>query len=179
MEILRAIKERRSVRKYGDSPVEREKLDLCLEAARLAPSACNIRPYRFIILEGAARDEFAENAFSGLYSVTRFAAKAPALAVLVSSKTSLTGFLGRQVQGVNFKLVDIGIAGEHFVLQARELGLGTCWIGWFDKKKAKKALKLGSGEDPELVISVGYPDETPPERKRKKTTEISEYRNNL
>lgn len=179
METMKAVKERRSIRKYADKPVEREKLDACLEAARLAPSACNIQPYRFIVLEGAARDAFAEEAFSGIYSATKFAAKAPVLAVIVSSQGSLTGFIGNQIQGINFRLVDIGIAGEHFVLQAAELGLGTCWIGWFDKKKAKKSLPLKAGENPEIIISVGYPSESPAQRKRKTLPEISEYRNSL
>ena len=167
---------RRSVRKYKADPVEREKLDLCLEAARLAPSACHAQPYRFIVLnDPALREKFCAAAFSGLHSATKFAAAAPAIVAVVSSTGKLSAWLGNQVQDTNFRLVDIGIAAEHFVLAAAEQGLGTCWLGWFDAKAAAKVLGLPAGKKVEVLLSVGYPAETPAARPRKKMEEFAAY----
>jgi nitroreductase len=167
---------RRSIRKYKAAPVEREKLDLCLEAARLAPSACNAQPYKFIVLdEPALKEKFCAAAFTGVYAATKFAAKAPALVLVVAETGKLSAWLGNQMQDTNFRLVDIGIAAEHFVLAAAEQGLGTCWIGWFNAKAGAKALGLGSGRKIEVLLCVGYPDEAPPARPRRPAGEFSAY----
>lgn len=173
---LKLAAARRSIRKYKASPVEREKLDLCLEAARLAPSACNAQPYRFIVIdEPALKEKFCAAAFSGVYSACKFAAAAPALVAVVADTGKVTAWLGNQVQGTDFRLVDVGIAAEHFVLAAAEQGLGTCWLGWFGAKAGAKALGLPSGKKIEVLLSVGYPDEAPAARPRKKTAEFCSY----
>lgn len=167
---------RRSIRKYKAAPVERAKLGLCLEAARLAPSACNAQPYRFIVIdEPALREKFCAAVFSGVYSACKFAAAAPALVAVVADTGKLSAWLGNQMQDTNFRLVDIGIAAEHFVLAAAEQGLGTCWLGWFDAKAAAKALGLGAGKKVEVLLSVGYPDETPAARPRKKMEQFAAF----
>lgn len=167
---------RRSIRKYKETPVEREKLDLCLEAARLAPSACNAQPCKFIVLdEPALKSKFCAAAFSGVYAACRFAAAAPAIVAVVSGAGKVSAWLGNQVQGTNFRLVDVGIAAEHFVLAAAEQGLGTCWLGWFGARAGAKALGLGPGKKIEVLLAVGYPDENPAPRPRKKTAEFSSY----
>ncbi|MDD2805209.1 MAG: nitroreductase family protein [Elusimicrobiales bacterium] len=167
---------RRSVRKYKPGPVEREKLDLCLEAARLAPSACNAQPCRFIVLDDpAVKEKFCAAVFTGVYSACKFAAAAPVIAAVVSDTGKLTAWLGNQMQDTNFRLVDIGIAGEHFVLAAAEQGLGTCWLGWFDAKAAARALGLGRGKKVEVLISVGYPAESPAPRPRKTKEDYCSY----
>jgi len=79
------------------------------------------------------------------------------------------------VQGIDFKLVDIGIAAEHFVLQAEELGLGTCHIGWFDKKKTAEILKIPKNYGVELMITIGYPDENPKERVKKNFEDMASF----
>lgn len=167
---------RRSIRKYKSLPVEREKLDLCLEAARLAPSACNAQPCKFIVIdEPALKEKFCAAVFSGVYSACKFAAAAPVMVAVVSDAGKVSAWLGNQVQDTNFRLVDIGIAAEHFVLEAAEQGLGTCWLGWFSAKAGAKALGLGSGKKIQVLLSVGYPDESPAPRPRKKTEEFSSY----
>ncbi|MDO8806212.1 MAG: nitroreductase family protein [Elusimicrobiota bacterium] len=167
---------RRSIRKYKDIPVEREKLDLCLEAARLAPSACNAQPYKFIVIdEPAFREKFCAAIFSGVYSACKFAAAAPAIVAVVSDTGKASAWLGNQVQGTNFRLMDIGIAAEHFVLEAAEQGLGTCWLGWFGAKAGAKVLGLGSGKKIEVLLAAGYPAESPAPRPRKKREEFSSY----
>ncbi len=173
---LRLVTARRSIRRYRPDPVEREKLDLCLEAARLAPSACNAQPCRFVVIDDPAlKEKFCASAFSGLYSATRFAAAAPVLVAVVSDTGKISAWLGNQVQNTNFRLVDIGIAAEHFVLAAAEQGLGTCWIGWFNPRGAAKALGLGLGRRVEVLISVGYPAEAPGPRSRKSKEEYYSY----
>lgn len=167
---------RRSIRKYKDLPVEKAKLDLCLEAARLAPSACNSQPFRFMIInEPALKEKFCAAVFGGVYSATRFAAAAPVIVAVVSETGKLSAWLGNQVQDTNFRLMDIGIAAEHFVLAAVEQGLGTCWLGWFRAKAGAKVLGLGAGKKIEVLLSVGYPAESPAPRPRKKTREFSSY----
>lgn len=167
---------RRSIRKYKPDPVSREDLDLCLEAARLAPSACNSQPCRFIVIdEPALKEKFCAAAFSGVYSACRFAAAAPAIVAVVADRGKVTAWLGNQVQDTNFRLVDIGIAAEHFVLAAAERGLGTCWLGWFSARGAAKALGLGAGKKVEILISVGYPAESPAPRPRKPREEYWSY----
>jgi nitroreductase len=156
--------------------VEREKLDLCLEAARLAPSACNAQPYKFIVIdEPALKEKFCAAAFSGVYSACKFAAAAPVLVAVVGDTGKFTAWMGNQVQGTDFRLVDIGIAAEHFALAAAEQGLGTCWLGWFGAKAAGKALGLPSGKKVEILLSLGYPDEAPAPRPRKKTEDFRSY----
>jgi nitroreductase len=173
--ILQAILDRRSVRKFDNRGVEREKVLACIEAARLAPSAENIQPWRFIVLvDPKAKDKFAEAAFSGIYRPTRWALNAPVLVVLSAELDVVAHKLGRWVQGTQYHLIDAGIAGEHFVLQAQSLGLGTCWIGWFNAKKARKALNLPRKVKVCEILALGYPaaDYVPRRLKRKSLSEI-------
>jgi nitroreductase len=167
---------RRSIRRYRPDPVEREKLDICLEAARLAPSACNAQPCKFIVIdEPALKDKFCAAAFSGVYSVCKFASSAPAMVAVVSDTGKLSAWLGNQVQDTNFRLVDVGIAAEHFVLAAAEQGLGTCWLGWFNAGAAARALGLPAGKKIQILISAGYPAENPGPRARKPKEEFCSY----
>jgi nitroreductase len=156
--ILPQILARRSVRRFADRPVEREKLLACVDAARLAPSAENSQPSRFILIDDpAVKKAFGEKAFSGVYRATRWTLDAPALVVLAAKPDFIANRLGRLIQGTPFWLVDIGIAGEHFVLQAQSMGLGTCWIGWFSSRKAGRFLRLPPGVRAAMVLAVGYP----------------------
>jgi len=174
--ILKIASARRSVRKYRPDPVPRELLDVCLEAARLAPSACNAQPYSFIVVDDPAlKEKLAAAAFGGIYSACGFAAAAPVLVAVTGRRQNLTAWIGNQVQDINFRYMDMGIAGEHFVLAVGELGLGTCWLGWFDKKAAARTLGLPAGERPEVLISVGWPGEEPAPRKRKTADEFRRY----
>ncbi|MFA6583642.1 MAG: nitroreductase family protein [Elusimicrobiaceae bacterium] len=168
------LKTRRSIRKYKTTAIEKHKLDMCLEAARLAPSACNAQPWKFITLsEPEQVAAFSAEVFGGVYAMTAFARKAPVLVAVVADKGNIVSWVGNQVRNTAFSLIDIGIACENFVLQAHELGLGTCIIGWFNEKNAAKYLKCPSGRKVELLISVGYPDENPEPRPRKKLEDIS------
>lgn len=166
---LRLVKGRRSIRRYIERPVEREKILTCLEAARLAPSADNAQPWRFLVLDDKdLRKRFCGAVFSGIYSVSRFAKKAPALIVILARLNLIAHRVGKQIQHIHFHLLDIGIAGEHIVLQAEELGLGTCWIGWFNTRKARKVLNIPREYKVIALLSMGYYEQKPSKSKKRK-----------
>lgn len=172
MSVKKIIAQRRSVRRYLDKPIEREKILTCLEAARLAPSADNVQPWRFLVVDDPElKDELANNVFSGIYSVSKFAAKAPVLIMILARLDILANRIGKQIQGVNFYLIDSGIAGEHIVLQAEELGLGTCWIGWFNSRKARKILGIQKKYKIVSFLSMGYYEKKPSREKKRKNLE--------
>lgn len=164
------VTNRRSVRRYSDRPVEREKVLACLEAARLAPSADNVQPWRFLVLDDTElKERFSKEAFSGIYTKTRFAAKAPILILLLARLDIVANRIGKQIQGIHFYYIDVGIAGEHIVLQAEELGLGTCWIGWFNTRRARKIAKIPKKYKIVSLLSMGYPESKPASEKKRKT----------
>jgi nitroreductase len=169
------VQNRRSVRRFLDRPVEREKILTCLEAARLAPSAENVQPWRFLVIDDPeVRRRFSAAAFSGIYSFSRFAAQAPVLVVILARPDLLANRIGKQIQDVSFYLIDVGIAGEHFALQAEELGLGTCWIGWFSSRRARKFFRIPRVFKVVCLMAVGYPEGRPVRgKKRKSLAEIA------
>ncbi|UCE42720.1 MAG: nitroreductase family protein [Candidatus Aminicenantes bacterium] len=172
MSVNKLISQRRSIRRYLKNPVERKKILECLEAARLAPSADNVQPWRFLVIDDPEiKDKFSKAVFSGIYSVSKFAAKAPILIVILARLDIIANRIGKQIQGVNFYLIDVGIAGEHIVLQAEELGLGTCWIGWFNSRKARKVLNIPKKYKIVSLLSIGYYEKRPHKEKKRKALE--------
>lgn len=154
------ISKRQSVRRYASTPVESEKINRCLEAARLAPSASNSQPWHFIIVDKEPlRTEIAKATFTDIQLINKFTLQAPVMVVIVIEKAKLITRLAMLVKKKEWPLIDIGITAEHFCLQATELGLGTCMIGWFDEKKIQKLLNIPSGKSIGLVISLGYAEE--------------------
>ncbi len=167
---------RASVRRYdAERPVPEEALLYVLECARLAPSADNTQPWRFVVVrEPAARERLARACFSGIYLPTRFAAAAPALIAHCADRVSVER-AGEAVLGTALHQLDCGIAGEHAVLAAAELGLGTCWIGWFDRRAAKKVLGVPAHVDVIALLALGYPrqDVVPREKRRRPLSAIA------
>ena len=168
------VSNRRSIRRYLHKPVEREKILSCIEAARLAPSADNVQPWRFLIIDdGELRDQFAKEVFSGIYSISKFVATAPVIIVILAKLDIIANRLAKQIQDIPFYFLDIGIAGEHIVLQAEELGLGTCWIGWFNARKVRKILNIPKKYKIVSLMSMGYYEQKPRgEKKRRNLDEI-------
>ena len=159
MDLLNLIKHRKSVRDFLDRPVEREKIMMCLEAARLAPSACNSQPWKFIVVDDRQlKNELCDAAFSGIYSMNSFCKMAPVIVVVISEKSRFLARIGEMFRGTKYHLIDIGIAGEHFVLQAEDLGLGTCWIGWFNEQAIKSILNIPRHKRIDILIALGYYD---------------------
>jgi nitroreductase len=166
MAFLDLVQTRFSVRAYLPQMVEKEKIERCLEAARLAPSACNAQPWKFIVVdEPELREKIARETFSSLFTFNKFVLQAPALVVLVMEKPNVTSQIGSALKKREFNLIDTGIAAEHFCLQAADEGLGTCMLGWFNEKKVKQLLQIPARKRIALIITIGYPD---PKYTRKK-----------
>ena len=159
MSLLELIKHRKSIRDFLDRPVEREYITMCLEAARAAPSACNSQPWRFVVVdEPSLKQKLCDVAFRGIYSINSFCKTAPVIVVVISEKSKFIARVGEMFRGTKYYLIDIGIACEHFVLQAEDLGLGTCWIGWFNEKKVKSVLNIPQHKKIDVLIALGYYD---------------------
>jgi len=177
MTFLELVNKRASVRKYTAVPVPREVITRCLEAARLAPSACNSQPWKFIVVdEPALRKRLADAAFSGAYSMNSVTGNAPVLVVVTRSRSRGFATVGGFFRKVQYSLIDIGASCEHFILQAAEQGVGTCWLGWFNERAVKKILEIPKSEKADIIISMGYPGEgSYREKTRKSLDEIARF----
>jgi nitroreductase len=158
--LLQLIKRRQSVRRYIDRPVEKEKIERCLEAAMLAPSACNAQPWKFIVVdEPELVKKVARETWNTLINFNKFVEEAPVLIVITIENSPVVPRLGKAIKNMDYPYIDIGIAAEHFCLQATEEGLGTCMLGWFNEKPIQKLLNIPRKRKIGLVISVGYEPE--------------------
>ena len=171
MTVTDAIARRVSCRAYRPDPVPESHLRQLLEAVRLAPSACNKQPWRLVVARDAElRRRLVEDGFLPGIQMT-WALAAPVHVVLGMERSLVTHRLAPSVSGVDYPWVDIGIAGEHLVLAATELGLGTCWIGWIRPRVVAKLVGWPSAVKPVVIITVGYPadpDSRPPPVGRRK-----------
>ena len=157
MAFLDLVRHRKSVRNFLDTPVEKDKIMMCLEAARLAPSASNSQPWKFIVLdERDVKNRLCDSAFGGIYAINSFCKTAPVIVAVVSEKSKFLARIGGVFRGTRYYLIDVGIACEHFVLQAEDLGLGTCWIGWFNEKAVKSILGVPQNKKIDVLIALGY-----------------------
>ncbi|NLM37479.1 MAG: nitroreductase [Firmicutes bacterium] len=164
MSFLALTKKRYSVRKFKDQPVEREKLLQVLEAARNAPSACNLQPWHFIVVtEEKLKSEVAQ-----CYARDWFK-KAPVVIVACGDHAASW----KRADGKDHCDVDLAIAIEHLALAAADLGLGTCWVCAFDARRCHEVLALPDNLEVIALLPLGYPDEeTIPEKTRKSLEEI-------
>jgi nitroreductase len=179
MKFMELVAMRESTRKYSAKPVPREIIDRCLEAARLAPSACNSQPWSFIVVDDEEKkNEIVDKAMAGIYAMNNFVRTAPVVIVVITEHSKYIARLGQMFRHLKYNLIDIGIACDHLTLQAAELGVGTCWLGWFDEKELKKILGLPKSTKIDVLLSMGYPEnETLPPRPklRKSLDEIRQY----
>lgn len=154
---IELVKLRTSCRAYEPKPVPRTHLERMLEAARLAPSACNKQPWRFAVVEDeTTRMRLIDESFlTGI--PMRWAVNAGAIIALGMERSVITHKVATKISGVDYPLLDLGIAGEHLVLQAEELGLGTCWIGWIKPKKVRTIVGWPKNIEPVSLITVGWP----------------------
>ena len=175
MEVLDAIRRRRSIRNYKPAPIPRDVLDKLLEALRLAPSAGNRQPYKFIIvLDEETRKKLAAACrFNpGRLNGQEFIAEAPVVIVACGFPDECYSQMGRYMESWP---VDVAIALEHLILQAEEENLGTCWIGAFEEKDVKSILGIPQEVRVLALTPIGYPVEKPPSRRRKTLGEIISY----
>lgn len=174
MDFYDLIQKRQSDRRYDASrQVDRDLVMKCLEAARLAPSACNSQPWKFVVVDQPGLKGQMAEAAAGM-GMNRFATEAPVIVAVVLEKMNLTARIGSVIKDKEYSLLDVGIAVEHFCLQAAELGLGTCILGWFDEKKVKKLLGVDRRRIP-LLITLGYPAGATRPKSRKTLEEMSSW----
>jgi nitroreductase len=151
---------RQSVRKYQDKPVEDEKIAQLIEAVRLSPSASNSQPWKLIIVtDPALKDAVAQATFSTLISFNKFVPQAPVIVILTIERPKMITQIGGRLKDREFPLIDIGIAAGNFCLQAAELGLGTCMLGWFDEEAIKRILHIPKSTRIGLLITLGYAED--------------------
>ncbi|MBN1492546.1 MAG: nitroreductase family protein [Candidatus Omnitrophica bacterium] len=166
--ILSLFTDRYSCRAYDIRPVEKEKLDAVMAAACMAPSACNKQPWRyFVITETKLLDELRQKAFGPPVS-NKFVKEAPVLIAVGVKKDLVVHGIVPAIKGIPYQFIDVGISTDHLMLQATELGLATCWLGWFNIKAAEKILKLPSDIKLCGLISLGYPKDEPPQEKQRR-----------
>ncbi len=178
MEFIKLIEQRQSVRQYQERPVARAVLGKLIEAVRLAPSASNSQPWKLIIIDDPVlKDQVARATFSPAVSFNQFAPQAPVIAVLTIEKAGLITQVGAMLKKRPFSLIDIGIASVHLCLQAAELGLGTCMLGWFDERRIKRLLNIPRRTRIGLVVTVGYAAAGYPlrDKTRKSASQMSSF----
>ena len=189
MELSDVIASRRSIRKFKQEDISADTVRLLLDAARLAPSGSNIQPARFIVAQSQAAKEAL-----GQFTPYKFIVKASVVFVCCADLTTIStrdkrvgelleagAFDGMEVNFDNhapystvmdaeaakaYLAMNVAIAVEHIVLKAVDLGLGSCWLGRFDKDKLKEHLKLDENTYPVVLLPVGYPDQAPKARPR-------------
>lgn len=167
MEFLELAKSRYSVRKFSDKPIEKEKMNKILEAGNVAPTGCNNQPQRIYIIKS-------EDTLAKLNELSKciFGAKTVLLFTYNMDEDWQNPFEG----GVRSGVQDVSIVATHIMLEAWELGIGTCWVNYFENSKLEKELCLPKNERAVLLMPVGYPaeDAAPLEKMHSVYKEISE-----
>ncbi|MCX6253133.1 MAG: nitroreductase family protein [Bacteroidia bacterium] len=174
--ILELIISRQSDRKYSKKPVEKEKLKRIIEAGRMAPSACNAQPWKFIVVdEPKLVGKISKAASARVLGMNIFVAQAPVILVIVRERPNFSSKLGGTIRKRDYSLIDIGIASENICLQAEAEGIGSCMIGWFDERMLRKLLGIPRSKRVELLITLGYSLSKKREKKRKPAEETISY----
>ncbi len=166
MEFTELIARRYSVRAYKPDPVEEEKLQQILEAARLAPTAANRQPFRLIVIHTSGREAELKRIYDRDWFV-----QAPL--VICACAVPAEGWVRRD--GKRYTDVDVAIVMDHLVLAATNVGLGTCWIAAFDPDAAREVLGLPDDVEPIALTPLGYPADSPRPKERKPLSELVKY----
>ena len=174
MDFLALAQSRQSDRAYEKRPVEREKLERVLQAACLAPSACNAQPWKFVVVDDPELAVKVGRATAGL-GMNKFAKDAPVHILIVEESMNITSFLGAKIKDKYFPLIDIGIAAAHITLAAESEGLGSCILGWFDEKEIKKLVGIPAGKRLLLDITIGYAAKPKRKKSRKPMEKVVSF----
>jgi nitroreductase len=159
MEFSELIQARYSVHAYQSTPVEEEKLNQVLDAARLAPTASNRQPFELIVARVAGREDELRKIYG-----RRWFVQAPI--IICACGVPERGWV-READRVNYTVVDVAIAFDHLILAAANLGLGTCWVAAFDPVATRQAFAIPQGVDPIALTPLGYPADKPLPKQRK------------
>ncbi|MCK4584803.1 nitroreductase family protein [candidate division WOR-3 bacterium] len=169
----KVIRRRKSVRMYQGREIDKEILKMIIESSRFAPSACNTQPWRFVVVTDREKvNMIFEKSLGGIVS-NYWARTAPVFIVACAKKSVLVHKIGAGLRNIPYHFLDMGAAIEHLLLKAAELGLGTCWIGWFDKKVIRKILHIPKSIDIVSLISIGY-ESRKSEQKPRQRLELDE-----
>ena len=166
MNFLELAQKRYSCRAYRPDSIEDEKLQQVLEAMRLAPSATNLQPYRFIVVHTAGRE-----AELNLIYFQPWFVQPP----IVICACAIPAAAWRRVGGKRYTDVDAAIAMDHLTLAATDVGLGTCWVASFDVRAAHEVLGIPPGIEPLAFTPLGYPADQPEPKERKPMSELVRY----
>lgn len=157
MDFMKIAQARQSCRSYDEKrPVEAEKLDAILEAARLAPSACNGQPYHFTVCQGDAARAVAQATMGK--GMNKFAIQAPVMIVVSDGPYVRSAAMASRALGTDYRSIDMGIAVAYLTAEAAAQGLGSCILGWLNDEKIRTV--CGLTEPVRLVIALGYAKES-------------------
>lgn len=176
MDVFECMEKRASCRAYDpEKPVEREKLVTCIEAARLAPSACNSQPWHYVAVRNTEAVETLRPMLQGM-GMNAHVKNCPVFIVVMETPAGAAASLGGKWKDQHYALTDIGLSVSQLCLAATAQGLSTCILGWFDEKKIKEYLELPKAHRVRLVICIGYAKkDTPPKKQRKSIEDISVF----
>ncbi|MBQ3554712.1 MAG: nitroreductase family protein [Bacteroidales bacterium] len=168
-EFIKLAQERSSIRKYSNKEVSCEVINQIIESARIAPSAVNFQPWKFLIIKGEKSKQIVRESYKREWFVT-----APLYIIACGNHQEAWH---RSFDGKDHTDIDIAIAVEHICLSATSAGLGTCWVCNFDATKLKTDLSLPEDLEPIAIIPLGYPegDGDVRPKKRKTTEEIVQW----
>ncbi len=170
MDVLEAIKERRSIRVYTDEKVSEDYVERLIEAARWAPSAGNVQPWAFVVVKN---DETKRRLSFAALNQT-FIQKAQVVVIVCADVTRSSRVYG--IRGENlYSIQDTAAATENILLAAQNLGLATCWVGAFLENKVARVVNLPKNMKPVAIVPVGYPAERPATPKKRSVNEILHY----
>jgi len=167
MQLFDVLQQRYSVRSYKPDPVEPAKLARVLEAARLAPTAANLQPFRLVVAHTVGR----QAEFRRVYAPGWFT-QAPI--VICACGVPSQGWV-RDADGVNYTMIDVAIAMDHLILAATDQGLGTCWIAAFHVPAARQVFNLPGTAEPIALTPLGYPADQARPKERKPLSELVRY----
>lgn len=168
-ELIRLMHRRQSCRHFSEKPVEAEKIVSCINAACLAPSACNTQPYHFYVAHAPEAVAVAAEYCKG-ERINKWVPEAKAF-VLVTQEHAEIPAANSEARKRDYRQYDIGFALENFCLEAAELGLGTCVLGLFNEEKLKANFRIPSPKSIALVIALGYPADDEIRKKDRKPLE--------
>lgn len=170
MKFIDLARKRSSIRSFTDQPVSKTMLNEILEAGCLAPTACNLQPFRFIVVQ--KKENLA--ALAACYPGDWFKESTLVIAVCTQPEK---GWKRSKYDGRSYTDVDAAIAADHMTLAATDLGLGSCWIGAFDPEAARKTLGVPSTSEPLILLAFGHPNETGRPKVRKELKDLVRHEN--
>jgi len=175
MDFQQLVANRESCRKFSDRLVDAQLLQKIMETARLAPSACNSQPWHFYVVNQKEKASAVAECVQEL-GMNAFTQQVPAFIVITEEQAALSVRIAQHLKSQEYAQMDVGIVCAHIVLQARELGLSSCILGWINEKKLKDLFGIQRNCRVRLVIALGYAQEDGIRpKKRKDMSEIADF----